>query len=543
MRTPIVKLSYRNEQLFFYSLYDAQQHIERHPNRSYKTKYYKGLGTSNEKEVLQTFGEEVVIFNYDTEAKHTINKIFNKEFADVRKQWMQNYDEHNVVQYDDTDTNISDYLNYEMIKFSIDDCQRSIPHLMDSFKESQRKVLYACILKGLTHDKDSMKVAQLGGFVAEKTDYHHGENCLHETIIKMAQDFIGSNNIPLLVKDGAFGSRIANGKDAANARYIFTKLSKLTRIIFHPDDDAILEKHEHTDTPIEPKFYVPIIPMVLINGCSGIGTGYSCSIPPHNPLDIVNNIRQWLNDQELTPIHPWYNQFEGTVKQVAANKYETEGIIQNENRNTKKITEIPVGLSIDKFKDKLQDLVDNSKIRKLKNYSTPDHVHFEFKVVNLKEKDLPLVSSISCTNMVLFNQSNHIVKYNSVKSILTEFCTIRLQYYEKRKNHLLTDLKDKHRLIKNKLQFLKDVMEGTLEIHRVDENKVIQEMERRNYRKIDNSYDYLLSLSMRSFTNQKLNQLISQGEELANKIKLLKRKTPKELWLRDLEHFEKEYTK
>ena len=153
----------------------------------------------------------------------------------------------------------SDYIDTELIKFSIDDCGRSIPNIFDGLKQSQRKILYATFLKNLKPGGKSMKVVQLAGFVAEKTNYHHGEQCLFETITKMAQDFPGSNNIPYLQKDGQFGSRLSGGKDAANARYIFTKLTKLTRLIFRPEDDVLLKNVLDDGDLVEPEFYLPIL--------------------------------------------------------------------------------------------------------------------------------------------------------------------------------------------------------------------------------------------------------------------------------------------
>ena len=149
-------------------------------------------------------------------------------------------------------------------------------------------------------------MAQLAGYVAEHSAYHHGETSLAGTIVGMAQTFVGSNNIALLHPAGQFGTRLLGGKDAASPRYIFTKLPALTRLIFHPADDALLDYQEDDGQAIEPKHYVPILPMVLVNGAEGIGTGWSSSVPNYNPREIVANLRRLMADEPQQPMHPWY---------------------------------------------------------------------------------------------------------------------------------------------------------------------------------------------------------------------------------------------
>lgn len=184
-----------------------------------------------------------------------------------------------------------DFVNQELILFSHADNQRSLPHFLDGFKPSQRKVLYACFKRNL---KQEIKVAQLAGYVSEHSAYHHGEASLTQTIIGMAQTFVGAGNINLLSPCGQFGTRLMMGKDAASPRYVFTKLETITRCIFHPDDDHLLEYLDDDGQSIEPVCYVPVIPMALVNGCEGIGTGWSTSIPSYCPRQLIANIRAMI---------------------------------------------------------------------------------------------------------------------------------------------------------------------------------------------------------------------------------------------------------
>ena len=132
----------------------------------------------------------------------------------------------------------SDFVYKELVHFARYDVMRAIPSMVDGFKPTQRKIAFSAFKRGL---KTDVKVAQFAGYVAEHSAYHHGEVSMQGSIVAMAQDFVGSNNINFLYPSGQFGTRLQGGKDAASARYIYTRLQPIARLIFHPDDDAILE--------------------------------------------------------------------------------------------------------------------------------------------------------------------------------------------------------------------------------------------------------------------------------------------------------------
>ena len=285
MQTPIVRvyLQGKNERLF-YDEREYQKYVtnfnKKYPGKDINKKYYKGLGSSSDQDIADTFGQKMVEFQNDENTSFNMNKVFHTKQSDARKTWLENYNSNHVAlkwngdKQETVSLNMSDFLNTEMIKFSLNDCKRSLPSLMDGLKEGNRKTLYACFLRNL---KKSIKVAQLAGYVSEHTAYHHGEQNLYETITRMANSFIGCNNIPLLARGGQFGTRIHGGKDAASARYIFTHLDKMTRYLFKQEDDVLLDHVVDDGDVVEPKFYVPILPTILINGCTvGIGTGWSC---------------------------------------------------------------------------------------------------------------------------------------------------------------------------------------------------------------------------------------------------------------------------
>jgi len=243
----------------------------------YSIKYYKGLGTNTASEGREYFKQLLVhrkLFQGIVEAGgNAIDLAFSKARVSDRKQWLtQTFSAGSFINPRDEKVSYQDFIDKELIQFSYSDLQRSIPSVIDGLKPSQRKVLYGCFKKKLV--KEEAKVVQIAGYIAEHTAYHHGETSLHATIINMAQDFVGSNNVPFLAASGQFGTRALGGKDSASPRYVFTRLNSITRLLFPEEDDSFLEHIEEDGMQVEPKYYIPVIPTLLLNGSDGIGTGW-----------------------------------------------------------------------------------------------------------------------------------------------------------------------------------------------------------------------------------------------------------------------------
>jgi len=430
MSTPIVRVFNKGGDMLFYDE-NRFKEFAKNQTKSFKSKYYKGLGTTKTEDVPDTFGEKMVEYINDAETDKTIDKVFHKNFADDRKKWLELYNPISEFSLDDggklIKMKMSSFLNNEVIKFSHDDCKRSIPNLFDGLKESQRKILFGIKKRNLTYNKQSVKVAQLGGYIAEHSNYHHGEQNLYQTMIKMAHEFPGSNNIPLLYRDGQFGSKAFLGDDSASPRYIYTKMEPLTPLLFREEDDVLLDYVEDDGDVLEPKFYIPILPTILINGCTAIGTGWSSNIPCFNPLDIIECVKIWLeNDGEvliddpddnstlslLPSLTPWYRGFKGVIEEKD-NRFITYGILTKETvrSNVKvNITELPIGLSTDKFKDFCEDLLVEKCIKALHNESSPQNVNFTITEsedgMSCNLTNMKMFSYLNLTNMVLFNEKN-----------------------------------------------------------------------------------------------------------------------------------------
>ena len=551
MMTPVAKISYQNKMEIFYDDYHYQKALEHYnsENRKITVKYYKGLGTSSDAEIKESFGQKTTHLIKDKDSGEILDKIFNKSNADRRKEWLTCYDP-TVYEVPDENYSILKFINQELIRFSIEDCRRSIPNLFDGLKTSQRKILYSVFKKNLTPTHKSMKVAQLAGFCAECSNYHHGEQCLFSTIIKMTHDFPGSNNIALLERDGQFGSRAFGGSDAASARYIYTKCKPLTRILFPKEDDELLSYTLDDGDRVEPDFYIPILPTILGNGCTaGIGTGWSCSVPNYSFQDLSVCVRRWLNDEpsKIEDIIPSYNGFTGIIERIGDNKFCSSGImnrIDNKKGIAYEIRELPIGIWTNRYKEDLEIMVENKQLKSMKNYSTPDLVHFVIEPSDSFNPDLDnmkLRSIINSTNMVLFEENNRLRKFDSISEVFQVFCKKRLDLFSLRRDHLISQCEKELLIYRNKKRFIEDVYDSRIRTFKIPETEVINILTRQNFDMVNNSYMYLLDISIREFTEEKIHALETKIAQLEHQWTQLQDTTAKRMWLNELDHFDKEF--
>jgi DNA topoisomerase-2 len=550
IKTPIVKVTKGTKQEVFYTIKDFKDWEKNTTNsKNWAVKYYKGLGTSTSKDAKEIFKMmNKLIIRYFSSNIHETNQAlqlaFEKKKADDRKEWLQNYNFNMTLDQADSDISYKDFIYRDLIHFSMYDVIRSIPCICDGLKPSQRKVLYTMFKKKYTKE---IKVVQLGGAVAETTIYHHGEASLYGTIINMAQDFIGSNNINLLKPNGQFGSRLtSNGKDAASPRYIFTELNEITKKIFNSDDFNILKNQHEDNIEIEPVYFMPLLPLVLINGTQGIGTGYSTNIPCFNPKDIVENLKRLIAGEELKDLVPWYRGFKGTIVEEYSGNFRMNGIYTlDKNKNTLHITEIPVGEGITHYKEFLEGLVKDStyNVKDFINNSTEVHPDFLIKFSDISSlegqnilKIFKLTKSISTTNFHLLNEEGTITKYNDAEEILRYFYRIRLYYNTKRKEYLTNLYTEELISLNNKIRFLKAIMDSTLVVYKKSKAELDKMLTKENYEKINDSYNYLISMPIYSFTKEKLDDLYNKHSDIESKLKTIKTKTNKQMLADDLEN-------
>ena len=552
--TPVVKINFKNEKLSFYTLKEYQDFIKSdNSNKKWNTKYYKGLGTSTAAEAREYF-KDLKVLNYQVKTSEdslAIQLAFKKSEADARKKWIidNSEDFHNFQGLDYSTKEIipiKQLIDKELVLFSISDNVRSIPNLIDGLKPSQRKVLFGCFKKGLTKNSE-IKVAQLSGYISEQSNYHHGEVSLQETIINMAQNYIGSNNMNLLEPIGQFGTRLMNGKDSSSPRYIFTTLSDNTRKLFNTSDFNIIEYQEEENMKIEPKYYVPILPLILINGAEGIGTGFSTKIPSFNPEELKYYLEKLIDDPEyeIPELTPWYSGFQGNIEKIETNKWITYGVYSiTENIIT--ITELPIGESIENYKTYLEKLEKEDTIITFKNNSSDTIINFEIRLSSKKldelekneslEKTFKLTSNLCATNMHVFNQNGKIIKMTCPEEILYEFYKIRIEYNKKRKQYLLNQLDINIKIINSKVKFIQGIIDENIIVFRKKKEFIIEQIEKLNLYKYNNNYNYLTEMPISTFSEEKIIQLEKELEKNQKEYISLQSKNEKDLFKEDLQN-------
>ena len=567
MLTPVIKTKLKTKEKAFYSVKDYNKWIKLdEENEKWITKYYKGLGTSTPKEAKEYFKKPKFVkytSNQSTDSE-AIHLAFSKkeDSANKRKDWLSDYDNEQTLDYNSKSVSINEFIHYDLIHFSVSDNIRSLPNVLDGLKPSQRKVLYCCKKRNLTSKE--IRVAQLAGYVSEHAAYHHGEMSLHGTIVNMAQDFMGSNNINLLDPIGQFGTRMMGGKDSAQPRYIHTKLMPITSMIFNKLDEPIYKYNKDDGVDIEPEYYVPIIPMVLINGSQGIGTGWSTDIPKFNPLDIIDNIKSYLSGTEYKEMMPYSYGFKGNITKKSKNIYISKGLYEvKENKII--INELPIGMWTDTYKTFLESLVIDTKnkskkqiIRYYNSYSTDTDVKFEIIMnedviwdlnkysekigMTHLEKTFKLVSQINLSNIVAFNSHKKIVKYNSINTILDEFCDLRLEFYDKRKTYLLDKLQQEIDVLSIKIRFINEFIDNKIIINNKSKANIIEQLEKGKYPKENDNYDYLLKMPIYNLTKDKIDEFNTNLENKQEEHKTLSSKNNKQLWIDDLNILEPKLT-
>ncbi|OTB06331.1 hypothetical protein M426DRAFT_319063 [Hypoxylon sp. CI-4A] len=599
--TPIVKVwqgtnpkkPLRLKSFFTQPQYEEWKETHKSELKKWESKYYKGLGTSSNEDAQVYFNDlDNHLKQFSTmqpQEAELFELAFSKKKADARKEWLGNFVPGTYLDHSGNVVSYNDFVNKELILFSMADNMRSIPSVVDGLKPGQRKVIYACFKRNLTKDK---KVIELAGYVSEQTAYHHGEVSLQQTIIGLAQNFVGSNNVNCLEPSGNFGSRLAGGSDAASARYIHTRLSPFARRVFSKLDEPILESLWEDGKQIEPKVYAPIIPMVLVNGADGIGTGWSTSIPNYHPMEIIRGLKRRMgrmdgeDEKPFETMTPWFRGWKGTSQVAENNRYQFNGIASQDEKKPNEviITELPIRMWTDDFKAKLEDIIRGEKtpsfIKDYKEFNDHNNVHFEIQMdekhmnqalqEGLLEK-FKLVKQVATSNLVAFGVDGRIRKYEKVEDILEEFYQYRLKMYTNRKVHWIGVYDADYRKLKNQARFIREIMDGKLVVSRKKKTVIVDELRERKYESFAkaqekktkseedeegndeedgdvadtaaNGYDYLLGMPIWSFTEERLSRLEERILEKATERDQLEALSEKDLWCADLEEFEAEWEK
>ncbi len=601
-----------------YKFYSDFEYEQWYKNQNQKVKdelkidFYKGLGgfeprSSDTKDLF--VNPQILKYDYlpqseDPESTDDdyMKLAFHKKESQKRKGWItrdmiklydNNFDEINVDEDDVKEffdyqsegiIDLSTFIDRQLVLFSREDLKRSLPCVFDGLKISNRKILYTC----LSHNIDKpVKVIILSGKVIEVSQYHHGDASIQGAITAMGQNYVGSNNISLLYPKGQFGSRISNGNDAASARYISTCIRPITKILFSKYDTPLLKYTIVDNKQAEYETYLPILPILLINGSKGIGTGFSSDVYSYNPLDLVDWIKVWLDDEDkvkdLDRLMPWYMNFKGDVellyedsvrdrfgKEVPSH-FVTRGILEKTGKqNEWIISEIPIGKSISEVKEWLEHLntgvlpknkkkennrwttKNKGKIVSLSDRSSDLEPEFIFKT---SKNFVPSISEINnmdileekkkLRNMTVLDENGYPYTLNSAEEVLLFFCKKRLRFYILRQEYWTKEYKRQYDKEYNKMKFVDLVSSEEINM-RLNETEIKDILTKKKFKKMEgdkNEYDYLLNMQMRSMNKNKVLELKKKVQELKKLYETIKNKSPKDWWLEDLDLFEKEYKK
>ena len=588
LMTPLLKAIKGSQTLCFYSEseYEAwKTGLGAAGLRGWNTKYYKGLGTSTAAEAREYFGSmNTVEYVWDATSDGSIDLAFNKKRADDRKVWLGSFDRkrHLEVTAGNVKVGYTRFVNDELIHFSNEDNIRSLPHVMDGLKPSQRKIFWAALKRNLVSE---IRVAQLAGYVSEKAAYHHGEASLTGAIVGMAQNFVGSNNLNLLAPNGQFGTRLMGGQDSASARYIHTELMPIVRALVKKEDDAILAYTLDDGVAVEPETYFPVVPLLLVNGALGIGTGFSTNVLPYNPADLVGALKWRLTggctDLSSVGLTPWWFGFRGKVVAGADSKtWITKGIYEfvDEDAATIRIKELPIGCWTQDYKDFLESMLteqeeamnawraaakkDASAAKPtvwLRGYEAayndvdvdfvlqmdPDYYHEARAYPSEFETRFKMTTQFKTTNMVAFDVDNKIRRFATAGEILEAFYNRRLLAYGSRKSHELGRLAEEITELEARLTFVRAVVEKRLVIANAEDDVLLAGLRSLALPPLSDKtvdaglkgYEYLLRMRVDRLKASAVAELENEVADAKALRDGLAATSPETLWLNDLDGF------
>lgn len=444
-----------------------------------------------------------------------------------------------------TEKSITEFLSEEYKEFAMYTIEnRAIPSVIDGLKVSARKIIHVSNSIWKTGNEKTLKVFQLAGKIASDCYYHHGNVSLENAIITMAQKF--KNNVPLLEEDGQFGS--IRSPQAGASRYIGTKLSENFRFIYK--DFELLKFKEEEGEVIEPEYFLPIIPTVLINGSSGIAVGFYSNILNRDIKEVIDTCQKILLGKKVKEIPPSLNNFKGQFIQDSGNnkKWFISGVFERVNMSTVRITELPPSMTYEKYEDILDKLVDNKDIVSYED-NCKDNIDYTIKFTRsdlskLDDEKLTKLLKLEESSTEIYTTLDEFGKlkiFESTPEIIEYFVNFRLLFYNKRKQFLLDKMNRELKFLSNRGRFIKAILDGKLKINNVPKLEIIKGIELLKLEKIDDSYDYLLRMPLYSLTKEMYDKLKEDFVSKKEEIKIMEETEPKDMYLEDLSELKKKF--
>lgn len=442
--------------------------------------------------------------------------------------------------------NISDYLENEYKSYAMYVIEnRAVPSVIDGLKPVQRKVIQVArkTWRGVEGEKE-MKVFQLTGKVANECFYHHGDSSLNGAIISMAQRF--KNNLPLLEDKGQYGS--LRSPEAAAPRYIGTRLTKNFNLVYK--DFELLTSRFEEGYEIEPQYFLPIIPTVLINGGSGIAVGYSSNILNRNPKEVVSACLNYLYGKKIGKLKPYQEEFTGTytVDKENTNRWIIRGCYEILNTTTIRITELPPSMTYEKWENLLDKLVEERRIR---SYEDNGKENIDY-TIKMSREDLDKLQKDESALFNLFKLSESVSEFfttidengklklfNNAEEIIQHFVDFRLTYYNKRKKYQIERLSEIVRIINNRALFIQSILEGKIVVNKKSKDEIIKQIVKVGLETKDDSYDYLLAMPIHSLSKERWEALKIELRDRKEELKVIKASKPEEIYIEELEELKK----
>lgn len=431
---------------------------------------------------------------------------------------------------------VKDFFDNEFKQFSIADCIRSIPSVVDGFKPSQRKCIFGMIKRG--ENAGEIKVAQVSGYISQVSDYHHGEASLNETIVGLAQNYTGSNNINYFKPNGQFGSRLSSESSAP--RYIFTEFTDNFRKIFKKEDDIILNHLDSDGQSIEPDYYLPILPNILINGARGMGTGYATHILKYNPIELKENILALLSGKEPQQLMPWYNGFKGTIS-MNGDQVLNIGVYEIVNSTTIRVTELPIGIYQDDYKAHCIKLQELGLIKDVDDRSTESSFDYIFNVPRTTTQ-LPHDAILTkfkligkdTQNLTAWTEDGFIKVFKQVQDIIDYFVAFRLEKYEERRIKLLEILNEELVWLSEKRRFINWYIENSKLFSSKSKKELEQLLTENNFNHIND----LLDIRLYHLTKDDIFKLDKNIERIEKDIQALEKTNCIKMYKKELAELE-----
>lgn len=434
---------------------------------------------------------------------------------------------------------IDNFLDVDQRLFALSVIEdRAIPSAVDGFKPVQRKIMHIADRIWKTGKEKFMKAYQLGGQVSSLALYEHGDASMNSAIISMNQDF--KNNLPLLEGSGQYGN--LKVPVAGQPRYVETRLSPNFRAVYK--DSNLLPGRTEEGVAIEPPYFLPVIPMVLVNGGEGIAVGYSSNILNRNPMDVTEACIACLKGKKMKELPPYLKDFSGEWKRDEnnPNKWHMKGRHEIVNTTTVRVTELPPDTTYEKYEEYLDSLVESKVIADYDNNSSssPDY-SLKFTRADLKKRiedgtlePLLKITASETENITTLDENGHLKIFAMAEDIVPWFCSFRLGWYGKRKERMISETENDINILSEKARFLKAIIDKKLKIASMPRKEAVEWLEKNKFLKSGGGYDYLLSIPIGGLTRERYEEILKHIGSRKSDLEEIKSKTPEEMYLADL---------